>query len=61
MTFDDIYSAVEALGNVTAFGAKLKFELGDNVILIDGTGDKMWFLKIMVKLRAPSQQMKIPS
>ena len=40
MTFDDIYSAVEEAGNVTAFGAKLKFELGDNVILIDGTGDK---------------------
>ncbi len=41
MTFDDIFSAVEAqAGNVTAFGAKLKFELGDNVILIDGTGDK---------------------
>lgn len=40
MNFETILSAVTAqAANVTPFGAKLKFVLGDDVILIDGTGD----------------------
>lgn len=40
MSFESILTAVTAqAANVAPFGAKLKFVLGDNVILIDGTGD----------------------
>lgn len=40
MNFETILSAVTTqAANVTPFGAKLKFVLGDDVILIDGTGD----------------------
>ncbi len=40
MNFETILSAVTAqAANVAPFGAKLKFALGENVILIDGTGD----------------------
>lgn len=40
MNFETILSAVSAQAtNVAPFGAKLKFVLGDHVILIDGTGD----------------------
>jgi putative sterol carrier protein len=40
MSFESILTAVTAqAANVAPFGAKLKFVLGENVILIDGTGD----------------------
>lgn len=40
MDFQTILTAVTAqAANVAPFGAKLKFVLGDDVILIDGTGD----------------------
>ncbi len=40
MSFESILTAVTAqAANVAPFGAKLKFVLGDSVILIDGTGD----------------------
>jgi len=40
MSFESILTAVTAqASNVAPFGAKLKFVLGENVILIDGTGD----------------------
>lgn len=36
-----IFEAISAqAANVAPFGAKLKFVLGDQIILIDGTGDK---------------------
>lgn len=41
MNFESILSAVNAQAeNLVPFGAKLKFVLGDDIILIDGTGDK---------------------
>jgi len=40
MNFENILSAVNAqAANVSPFGAKMKFVIGDNIILIDGTGD----------------------
>ncbi len=40
MSFENILSAVKAqAANVAPFGAKMKFVLGDNIILIDGTGN----------------------
>ncbi|KXK37123.1 MAG: SCP2 sterol-binding domain-containing protein [Saprospiraceae bacterium] len=40
MDFGGILEAVTAqAANVAPFGAKLKFAFGDDVILIDGTGD----------------------
>lgn len=40
MSFESILSAItEQAANVAPFGAKLKFELGGNIILIDGTGN----------------------
>jgi acyl-CoA dehydrogenase len=40
MSIASIYSAIQAqAANVAPFGAKLKFVLGEEVILIDGTGD----------------------
>jgi acyl-CoA dehydrogenase len=40
MSFESILSAVTAqAANVAPFGAKLKFVLGEDIILIDGTGD----------------------
>lgn len=40
MNFETILAAVTAqAANVAPFGAKLKFVLGENVILIDGSGD----------------------
>jgi acyl-CoA dehydrogenase len=40
MNFESILTAItEQAANVTPFGAKLKFQIGDNVILIDGTGE----------------------
>ncbi len=40
MNFETILTAVTAqAANVAPFGAKLKFVLGEDVILIDGTGD----------------------
>jgi putative sterol carrier protein len=40
MSIESIYSALSAqAANVAPFGAKLKFVLGDSIILIDGTGD----------------------
>ncbi|MGB4958775.1 MAG: SCP2 sterol-binding domain-containing protein [Saprospiraceae bacterium] len=40
MSFESILSAVSAqAANVAPFGAKMKFVLGDNIILIDGSGD----------------------
>jgi len=40
MNFETILSAVTAqAANVAPFGAKLKFVLGEDVILIDGSGD----------------------
>lgn len=40
MDIETIFSALSTqAANVAPFGAKLKFVLGDNVILIDGTGD----------------------
>ncbi|MBK9255402.1 MAG: SCP2 sterol-binding domain-containing protein [Saprospiraceae bacterium] len=40
MSIESILSAITAqAANVAPFGAKLKFVLGDDVILIDGTGD----------------------
>jgi acyl-CoA dehydrogenase len=40
MNFETILNAVTAqAANVAPFGAKLKFVIGDQVILIDGTGD----------------------
>jgi putative sterol carrier protein len=40
MNFEDIFSAVKAqAANVAPFGAKMKFVLGGDVILIDGSGD----------------------
>ncbi|HMT53603.1 MAG TPA: SCP2 sterol-binding domain-containing protein [Saprospiraceae bacterium] len=41
MNFESILSAVNAqAANLAPFGAKLKFVLGDDIIMIDGTGDK---------------------
>lgn len=40
MSFESILSALTAqAANVAPFGAKLKFVLGEDIILIDGTGD----------------------
>jgi acyl-CoA dehydrogenase len=40
MNFESILSAVTAqAANVAPFGAKLKFVFGEDIILIDGTGD----------------------
>lgn len=40
MNFENILAAVSAqAANVAPFGAKLKFVIGDQIILIDGTGD----------------------
>ena len=40
MSIETILSAITAqAANVAPFGAKLKFVLGEDVILIDGTGD----------------------
>lgn len=40
MNFESILTAItEQAANVAPFGAKLKFQIGENVILIDGTGD----------------------
>ncbi|MBL0023783.1 MAG: hypothetical protein IPO98_01675 [Saprospiraceae bacterium] len=40
MSIESIFSALTAqAANVAPFGAKLKFVLGDDVILIDGTGE----------------------
>jgi putative sterol carrier protein len=37
---ENIFEAISAqAANVAPFGAKLKFVLGENIILIDGTGD----------------------
>lgn len=41
MNIESIISAISTqAANVSPLGAKLKFVLGDDVILIDGTGDK---------------------
>jgi len=41
MNVETILEAITAqAANVAPFGAKLKFVLGDQVILIDGSGDK---------------------
>ena len=41
MSFETVGKAIqEQAGNVTAFGAKLKFVLDEKVIFIDGTSDK---------------------
>ena len=41
MSIPSILSAIQAQAdNVAPLGARLKFVLGDDVILIDGTGDK---------------------
>jgi hypothetical protein len=40
MSIESIFSAITTqAGNVAPFGAKLKFVMGDDIILIDGTGD----------------------
>jgi putative sterol carrier protein len=40
MSLESILTAITAqAANVAPFGAKLKFVLGEDVILIDGTGD----------------------
>jgi putative sterol carrier protein len=40
MNFETVGKAIqEQAGNVTAFGAKLKFVVDDQVVFIDGTGD----------------------
>ena len=40
MSIQSIFSAITTqAGNVAPFGAKLKFVMGDDIILIDGTGD----------------------
>lgn len=40
MSFQTILTAVTTqAANVAPFGAKMKFVLGDDIILIDGTGD----------------------
>jgi len=40
MSIESILSAITAqAANVAPFGAKLKFVLGEDIILIDGTGD----------------------
>lgn len=39
MNIENIYAAIkDQAANVTPFGAKLKFVIGDQIILIDGTG-----------------------
>lgn len=40
MSIESILSAISAqAANVAPFGAKLKFVMGDTILLIDGTGD----------------------
>ncbi|MBK9565729.1 MAG: SCP2 sterol-binding domain-containing protein [Saprospiraceae bacterium] len=40
MSIESIFSAITTqAANVAPFGAKLKFVMGDDIILIDGTGE----------------------
>jgi putative sterol carrier protein len=40
MSFESILNAIkDQAANVAPFGAKLKFQLGEDIILIDGTGN----------------------